>query len=96
LLVNPEDQPDTEVRPQIQLDNEVRPHSPINEHEVSPVVQHDRSDCPPLRILYLLEIGGGIPPWDKVALVLNSREVNAEESLDDIFKSKRRSSCALP
>ena len=46
MLVNQEDQPDTEVRPQIQLDNEVRPHSPINEYEVSPVVQHDRSNSP--------------------------------------------------
>jgi len=50
----------------------------------------------PLRILYLLEIGGGIPQWDKPALVLNFRGVNVEESLNDIFKSKKRSSCALP
>jgi len=49
LSVNQEGQPDTEVRPQIQLDNEVRPHSPINEHEVSPAVQHNRSDSPPVK-----------------------------------------------
>ena len=45
LLVNQEDQPDTELRPQ---NHEVRPHSPIYEPAVSPLVQDDRSDSPPV------------------------------------------------
>ena len=48
LLLNQENQPDNEVRPQNQPDNEVRPHSPIHEHEVSPVVHNDRNDSPPV------------------------------------------------
>ena len=48
-----------------------------------------------LRILYLLEIGGGIPQWVRPAQVLYSEEVSVEEYLDDIFKSKRRYSYVL-
>jgi len=48
-----------------------------------------------VRIMYLLEIGGEIPQRVKPAQVLCSRGVSMEEYLNDIFKLKRRYSCAL-
>jgi len=48
-----------------------------------------------LRILYLLETGGGIPQRVKPAQVLCSGGVSAEEYIDDIFKSKMRYSYAV-
>jgi len=49
----------------------------------------------PLRILYLLEIKGEILQQVKPVKVLDSEEVSVEEFFDDIFKSKRKYSCAF-
>jgi len=49
----------------------------------------------PLRTHSLKEIGGGIPQRVKLAQALYFEGVSIEEFLDDIFKSKRRYSCAL-
>jgi len=46
-----------------------------------------------LRILYLLEIEGGITQWVIITQALYFRGVSMEEFLNDIFKSKSRCSC---
>ena len=88
ILATQENQPDGEIYPQF----------PIYEHKVSPLVSQllgiIRVILHQLRILRLLEIGG-VLQWVKLVKVLLSGEVSVEEILDDIFKSKRKYSCAL-
>jgi len=78
-----------------QPENEVRPPSPVHEYEVSPLFQHNDIDSLSTEDSIPLRDRGGIPQMVKPAQVLCSGGVSVEEYLDDIFKSKRRYSCAL-
>jgi len=83
--------------------SKVRPQSPVPEHAVSPHVQdptpqrNSGSDSQMLRVLYLLEKGGGMPHLGKQIIKVPEFEgVSIEEFLDDISKLKRKYSYALP